>query len=88
MSLGVVAVPTERTLPPAPKHNTSTDDIEGEPEEPVKIFEKQATFDEFLVWDHEAVPAVDDPYVKGVEEWLKLAEAVCNSGLLSWGLLS
>lgn len=48
-------------------------------DEPVKILEKQATFDEFVVWGHEAVPAADDPFVKGVEEWIKFAEVVCYS---------
>jgi ribonuclease H2 subunit C len=30
-----------------------------------------------VVWAHETIPAADDPYVKGVEEWIKFAEAVC-----------
>ncbi|GAB1202828.1 hypothetical protein APSETT445_001451 [Aspergillus pseudonomiae] len=49
---------------------------ETEQDEPVKILEKQATFDEYVVWGHELTPAADDSFVKGVEEWLKLAEAV------------
>lgn len=54
-------------------------DVEVEeviPEEPVKILEKQGTFNEYVVWGHEWVPAADDPFVKGAEEWIKLAEAV------------
>lgn len=71
-------MPTDRVLPSAQKHNDAMpDDAEGESEEPVKVLEKQATFDEFTVWAHEAVPTADDPFVKGVEEWLKLAEVVC-----------
>ncbi|KAH8434819.1 ribonuclease H2 subunit C [Aspergillus melleus] len=70
---GVVAMPTERVLPPTRKE---VEDEEAEPEEPVKIIEKQATFDEFVVWDHEVVPAADDTYVKGVEEWVKLAQVM------------
>lgn len=66
-------MPTERVLPPAGK---GIEDDDAEPEEPVKILEKQATFGDFMVWDHEAVPAADDPYVKGVEEWVKLAQVV------------
>ncbi|KAI9045056.1 putative 3'-5' exonuclease [Aspergillus affinis] len=68
---GVVAMPTERVLPATRKE---TDDEDAEPEEPIKIIEKQATFDEFMVWDHEVVPAADDTYIKGVEEWVKLAQ--------------
>lgn len=53
------------------------EDAEAEPEEPVKIMEMQSTFDEFVVWGHEALPAADDTFVKGVEEWLQFADAVC-----------
>lgn len=55
------------------------EDAEAEPEEPVKIMEMQSTFDEFVVWGHEALPAADDTFVKGVEEWLQFADAVCFS---------
>ena len=71
---GVVATPTERTIRPA--QNNSVD--EAEPEEPVKILEKQATFQDVMVWGHELMPAADDPFVKGVEEWVRFAEAVSS----------
>lgn len=79
MFAGVVATPTDRVMPAQKDSNKSVteEDMENEPEEPVKVLEEQRTFDGFVVWDHEAVPAADDPFVKGVEEWLKLAEAVC-----------
>lgn len=54
------------------------EEAEAEPEEPVKIMEMQGTFDEFVVWGHEALPAADDTFVKGVEEWLQFADAVCS----------
>lgn len=60
------------------------EDAEAEPEEPVKIMEVQSTFDEFVVWGHEALPAADDTFVKGVEEWLQFADAVCFLPLQSW----
>ena len=79
MTSGIVVTPTDRVIPGQKGSNGSAeDDVEAEPEEPVKILEKQNTFDEFMVWGHESIPAADDPYVKGVEEWLKLAEAVCS----------
>jgi ribonuclease H2 subunit C len=31
-----------------------------------------------MVWGHEELPAADDAFVKGAEEWLKMAEAVCR----------
>lgn len=81
-------MPTENALPPSQKNNEAgPGDAEDEPEEPVKILEKQGTFDELTVWGHETVPAADDPFVKGVEEWMKLAEAVCELlCVLSWDI--
>ena len=60
-----------------PADSDGAEDAEAEPEEPVKIMEIQRTFDEFVVWGHEAIPAADDTFVKGVEEWLQFADAVC-----------
>ncbi|KAH8696096.1 ribonuclease H2 non-catalytic subunit-domain-containing protein [Talaromyces proteolyticus] len=70
---GVVAVPSDRVLPATKK------DVEGEDtvaSEPVKVLETQSTFDEFIVWGHETLPAADDAFVKGVEEWVKFAEVM------------
>ncbi|KAK0645496.1 ribonuclease H2, subunit C [Cercophora newfieldiana] len=37
----------------------------------------QAEFDEMVVWGHEATAeATADPYVRGMEEWLTLAEQI------------
>ncbi|KUL89821.1 hypothetical protein ZTR_02945 [Talaromyces verruculosus] len=70
---GVVASPTDRLVPSANRNGNMEDDL---PEEPVKTLESQATFDNFVVWGHEIPPAADDTFVKGVDEWIKLAEAV------------
>lgn len=70
---------TESILLPSQKDNEDRpDDAEDEPEEPVRVLEKQGAFDDFIVWGHETAPAANDPFVKGVEEWVKLAEAVCE----------
>jgi ribonuclease H2 subunit C len=68
-----MAVPTERKLPSDTK---SESDENGES---VGILETQGTFNDFIVWGHETLPAADDTFVKGVEEWLKFAEVVCCS---------
>ncbi|CAI7666873.1 unnamed protein product [Penicillium discolor] len=74
---GVVATPTDRVLPATQRADSDgAEDAETEPEEPVKIMEMQSTFDEFVVWGHEALPAADDTFVKGVEEWLQFADAM------------
>ena len=73
LNVGVVASPTDRLVPSANRHGNMEDDL---PEEPVKTLESQATFDNLVVWGHEIPPAADDTFVKGVDEWIKLAEAV------------
>ena len=78
---GVVATHTDREMPKVTDSEGTNED--GEPDEPVKVLEKQATFGEYIVWGHETIPAADDTFVKGVEEWVKFAEAVCYSSLLA-----
>lgn len=77
-----MALPTDREVP-TPQRAGQDAEAEAEaevveiiPEEPVKILETQGTFDEMIVWGHEYLPAADDSYVKGVEEWVKFAEMV------------
>lgn len=45
-----------------------------------RTMEVRGTFDSVMVWGHDMMPADEDEYVKGVEEWIGFAEAV--SGLL------
>lgn len=78
MLSGVVAIPTDRVLPPTQRPDNEGAEDETEAEDPVKVLETQGTFDDFVVWGHEAVPAADDTFVKGVEEWLQFADAVCS----------
>ncbi|KAI4122242.1 MAG: hypothetical protein LQ347_006573, partial [Umbilicaria vellea] len=81
---GVILRATDQTLPQ--KHSTDGRTVDGktaaleaedgdEDMEPVKVLEEAASFEEIVVWGHEAVPTSDDPYVKGVEEWIAFAEA-------------
>lgn len=71
-------MPTDRVIPSKPADNE-----DAVPEDPVKILEQQSTFEDVMVWGHEILPASDDAFVKGVEEWVKLAEAVCCSRQVS-----
>lgn len=52
------------------------DEHEEEPAEPVKIVETLSHFEEVIVWGHDQLPAADDTFVKGVEEWIAFAEAI------------
>ncbi|KAF2838780.1 ribonuclease H1 small subunit [Patellaria atrata CBS 101060] len=43
----------------------------------VKVAEQVASFDEIMVWGHEAFPdTTEDAYVKGVDEWVSFASAL------------
>ncbi|KAJ5701780.1 hypothetical protein N7488_009328 [Penicillium malachiteum] len=82
---GVVAVPTECIMQ-VPQENkpdsgVDSDVVEIQPEEPVKVLEMQGTFDEMIVWGHEALPAADDTFVKGVEEWMRFAETMHGTSI-------
>ena len=82
----MVAKSTDRYLPLPSKSNTPTyttvdEDIEvaeeeEEPPEPVKILEQSSTFEDIVVWGHDVVPTNEDPFVKGIEEWISFAEAI------------
>lgn len=67
---------TEREIPNAT--DSVTVSKEGENNKSVKLLEKQATFGDYVVWGHEVIPAADDSFVKGVEEWVKFAELVSD----------
>ena len=64
------------------KNNSSNDNEEDEDENEkpaeVKLAEEVGSFDEITVWSHESMPLeTDDPYLKGVQEWMAFAKAVC-----------
>ena len=43
----------------------------------IAIDDEKAEFNEIMVWGHESLPdAEDDPYTRGIEEWIQLAEKV------------
>ncbi|KAL8807313.1 MAG: hypothetical protein Q9182_000818 [Xanthomendoza sp. 2 TL-2023] len=56
------------------------EDDDGDPEDEVKVLEEVTQFDELVVWGHEAIAESDDTFVKGVEEWVKLARAMHAPG--------
>ncbi|KAK3319229.1 ribonuclease H2 non-catalytic subunit-domain-containing protein [Apodospora peruviana] len=53
------------------------DDLEGEGQPELGKLQLQAEFDEMVIWGHEATVDVSaDPYVRGMEEWLDLANQI------------
>ncbi|KAH0557169.1 hypothetical protein GP486_005043 [Trichoglossum hirsutum] len=85
---GVVMGSTDKTLPQGnnnskssggtfmPADDTSADEDNEQPEE-IRIVQQHASFNEIVVWGHEALPDTStDPYFKGMEEWIAFAEQV------------
>ncbi|KAI4867967.1 ribonuclease H1 small subunit [Hypoxylon rubiginosum] len=51
------------------------DDQDEQPE--MGVMQGKATFDELMVWGHESlVDSNEDPYLRGVEEWISFAEQI------------
>lgn len=90
--LGVAVIKTDQVLPPTSKQGQTTHRRQSEDDEddedmseeevqadPVKILKEEAKFDMVTVWGHDRLPAADDNFIKGIEEWIAFAEAVCIS---------
>ncbi|RDI76902.1 hypothetical protein Vi05172_g13115 [Venturia inaequalis] len=70
---GAVLKTTDKVVPV----ETSQDAEEDEDmSEETREVEQLASFDEVMVWGHEAMPASDDAYSKGLGEWVSFAEAM------------
>jgi ribonuclease H2 subunit C len=59
-------------IPGSEQEREEEQELPGE----IQIMGSKAQFDEVMVWAHEAVPDDDDPYVRGIQDWIGLAEAV------------
>lgn len=75
---GLVLRASDRTIvnPVLPVEDEDDDDDEPELPEPVKVVEQVSTFSELTIWGHDHIPASDDSFAKGVEEWISFAEAI------------
>lgn len=75
---GLIVEKQEATKPQAPRNDEpEVIDVEAEDDVPLGTLKTRAEFDEMLVWGHESIAeASSDPYVRGVDEWIKLAEQV------------
>ena len=59
--------------------------IDLEPEMPQGSLQVQAEFDEMIVWGQGAGVDASDPYLRGAEEWVALAEKVGYQGAVCYG---
>lgn len=66
---------TDRVLPKETPSTGVEDEEEVEDEPDVVIMEEQSVFEDVMVWGHEIVPE-EDPFTRGVEEWIIFAEQV------------
>ncbi|KAG8627785.1 hypothetical protein KVT40_003658 [Elsinoe batatas] len=76
---GAVLQKTDRTIVEASQPTNHDEDMSDQEEAPqqLKIVELVGSFDAITVWDHEALPeSAQNPYLKGVEEWIKLSQAI------------
>jgi ribonuclease H2 subunit C len=60
---------------PPPKIEADAEE-EDEDLEEVKVIDEVGTWDEMVIWRHEALADEGDPYVKGMEEWIALSAAI------------
>ncbi|KAM7193167.1 putative dna replication licensing factor mcm6 protein [Naviculisporaceae sp. PSN 640] len=77
----IAASATEAAVPPRRPEEAEEEviDLEREGQPETGKLQVQAEFDEMIIWGHEATADVSaDPYVRGMEEWLALADQVCE----------
>lgn len=75
---GVVVDKTEPPEPRAPRPDEpEVVDLDAEDEIPLGALDTKAEFDEMVIWGHESMADTSsDPYVRGIEEWMKVAKKV------------
>ncbi len=65
-----------QTIHPPPEERYCDPLDEGEEVETTTM-EEFATFEDITIWGHETVPEdADNPYAKGIQEWIEFAQAV------------
>lgn len=81
---------TDRTLPPPASRSAAHDeqdeaeDEDEEAPEDVRVVQEIASFNNITVWGHESIPSsTEDPYSKGIEEWMTFAQSVRKPLMIS-----
>ncbi|MCJ1366136.1 3'-5' exonuclease [Acarospora aff. strigata] len=82
---GVVLKSTDRTvsqggiqgeISQADKVVSAEHEEDEDEDEAINVIEEQASFDKVVLWGHESTPDGNDPYAKGIEEWISFAETM------------
>ena len=55
------------------------EDNEEKAEEEFSMMQDLGSFDKVMLWGHESTVESEDPFVKGMEEWIGFAEAVSSA---------
>lgn len=72
---GIVLKATNKIIiEPSPM--VSEEDEESEMPDPIKIVDEVSSIQDMVIWGHDQVPASDNTFVRGVEEWITFAEAI------------
>ncbi|KAK8211820.1 ribonuclease H2, subunit C [Phyllosticta capitalensis] len=72
---GALLSTTNRALPKDTVQDGEEEDEDEEAE--IRVIEEVGQFDRVVVWGHESVPdEVEDPYSRGLTEWLSFAQAM------------
>lgn len=81
---GAVVEKTDMKSETSSKQEAGDDDDVEEIENPedqlqVGAMKGRATFDQLMIWGHESTSnSTEDPYMRGMEEWVAFAEEVCG----------
>ena len=75
---GIAAKSTDWVLPKQflPVINDDSDIEEEHDSGPVQVLESVSEFKNITIWGHDQIPTTDDPFVKGIEEWISFAQTM------------
>ncbi|KAK6431330.1 hypothetical protein LTR95_012513 [Oleoguttula sp. CCFEE 5521] len=65
-----------KPAPPAFDENGELEEIVAVQDFESKVMDRKASFEEVVVWGHDALPEDGDEFVKGLGEWIGFAEAI------------
>ena len=57
-------------------HERENERENGDEDENLRSLQEISSFKEIMLWGHETAVPEDDPFVKGIGEWIAFAEAV------------
>ena len=68
--------PSQKNTPDGTIDMAMEAEAEADEDEPIRVLEEIAMFEELVVWGHEVMPDKDETFVRGVGEWIAWAEGI------------